>query len=69
MVLNISLSSFYFGYTVIYYSTISPDTISRLYHITYDNSIAEGLLNGAVSAGGLIGSYLSSLLLHHLSRR
>jgi MFS family permease len=28
-----------------------------------------GLLNGAVSVGGLIGSYLSSLLLSHFSRR
>lgn len=69
MVFNISLSAFYFGYTFIYYAAIPPETVSKLYHIGYDNALAEGLLNGAISIGGLGGSFLSSPLLHHLSRR
>lgn len=67
--INISLSSFYFGYSVIYLATIPFPTIASIYHIHEDSAFALGILNGAISLGGLIGSLLSSVLLEHLSRR
>jgi MFS family permease len=69
MAFSISLSFFYLGYTNIYYSTIPPETISRLYHIDTDVATAEGVLNGVVSIGGLIGCLLSSFIIRNFSRR
>jgi hypothetical protein len=63
IVVNITLSSFYFGYSCIYYASVPSETINRLYHINFDTATAEGFLNGAFSLGGLVGSCLSSFLL------
>lgn len=69
MAFTISLSFFYLGYTSIYYSTIPPETINKLYHIETDVATAEGILNGVVSIGGIIGCLCSSFIINHFSRR
>ena len=37
MCLNVALSSFYFGYTIVYLGTIPTDTIKDIYHTTISN--------------------------------
>jgi hypothetical protein len=70
MIINIALSSFYFGYCVVYFGQL--DTQTMLHIIKYDElntSVAKGLLNGCIPVGALIGALSSSFLLKNLSRR
>jgi MFS family permease len=69
MAFTISLSFFYLGYTNLYYSTIPPETINKLYHIETDVATAEGIINSVVSVGGLIGCLCSSFIINNFSRR
>lgn len=69
IVFNISLSSFYFGYSVIYFAAVPYETISKIYGIELDVALAQGLLNGAIGVGALFGSFLSSFLLNKFTRR
>lgn len=66
---NVSLSSFYFGYTIIYLSVLDFNLVIRIFDINISRSLAEGLITSCVPIGGLIGAYFSSYFIKHLSRR
>lgn len=67
--INISLSSLYFGYTIIYLNVIDFATVMDIFGITMERSQAQGFLTFCVPLGGLFGSLLSSYFLKNVSRR
>lgn len=69
LVINFSLSSFYFGYTIIYVNVVSFSTIMDVFNVTMEKSKAEGLLTFCVPLGGLFGAFLSSEFISKISRR
>lgn len=69
VVSTFSLSSFYFGYIIMYMSVIEFETIIAVFDIQMSKANAEGLLTFFVPLGGLIGSYLSSYFINNVSRR
>lgn len=69
IVLNISLSSFYFGYVIVYFGQLDIATIKDIFHIDLDETTAKGVLNGIIPVGALFGALGSSFLLKKLSRR
>lgn len=54
--LTYCLSSFYFGYSLVYFNTISYSTLERIYHLDIDRGIGEGTLSGCNSFGAIFGS-------------
>lgn len=70
MVLNIALSSFYYGYCMVYFAQMKIETMLDILNINSINkSLAGGLLNGVISIGALFGALLSSFLIKYFSRR
>ena len=70
MVLNLALSTFYFGYVVVYFGQLdTPTMLDILDYNDLNVNVANGLLNGCVPVGAPFGAFLSSLLLRKLSRR
>lgn len=69
LMINISLSSLYFGYTIIYLNVIDFATVMDIFGITMEKSQAQGFLTFCVPLGGLFGSLLSSYFLKNVSRR
>lgn len=66
---TISLSSFYFGYCMVYLGSIPIQTLKTIFGITLSDSVAQGLLNGCIPIGALFGSLSSSLFISKFSRR
>lgn len=70
MVLNLALSTFYFGYVVVYFGQLDTPTMLDILDFHGLNvNIANGLLNGCVPVGAPFGAFLSSILLKQFSRR
>lgn len=69
MVFNIALSSFYFGYIIVYLGQIPIKTIKSLFEIDLDEGTASGILNGCIPVGALFGALSSSILIPKFSRR
>lgn len=69
MTWNITISSFYFGYCMVYLGTINISTLKTIYDISLSNDVASGLLNGCIPIGGLLGAISTSFLIARLSRR
>jgi hypothetical protein len=69
IIVVISLSSFYFGYTIIYLSVIDFYTVIDIFSIDMERKNAEGLLTFCVPLGGLIGAWASSYFINNISRR
>ena len=69
MALNIALSSFYFGYCIVYFGQVKIEAIKEIFAFDVDLSIAKGLLNGCIPVGALFGALSSSILLAKFSRR
>jgi hypothetical protein len=67
--LNISLGSFYYGYSLAYLATIPIETIIKVFSIDLQPSVASGLLNGCIPVGGFLGAMGSSIIINHFSRR
>ena len=68
--LNITLSAFYFGYSIAYFGQLDVATMLRI--LDYDGidaSTAKGILNGCIPVGGLVGALCSSVLIRKLSRK
>ena len=66
---TIALSSFYFGYAMVYLPAMDFQSIYTLYHIPISYSVAQGILVACVPIGGGIGAVSSSLLIQKFSRR
>jgi hypothetical protein len=69
IIFNIALSSFYFGYSMVYLSSIDFATIYNLFNITINYQVAQGILVACIPIGGGLGAVSSSLLLSRFSRR
>ncbi len=68
--INISLSSFYFGYCVVYFGQLDNETILDIINFDdLDVNVAKGLLNGCIPIGALFGALFSSVLLKCFSRK
>ena len=66
---KLTLSGFYFGYCLVYLSTVPFDDVVEIYNITIDEDLAQGLMIGGVPIGGIIGSLLGLLVEKYLSPR
>ena len=69
IVLNICLSSFYFGYSMICFGQIEIDTLKDIFDIELNAGTALGILMGVPSIGGLLGALSTSILITKFSRR
>lgn len=69
IVLNIALSSFYFGYAIVYFGQLNINTIREIFNVDLEETTAKGVLNGCTPVGALIGALASSFLIKKLSRR
>lgn len=69
IVWNIALSSFYFGYSIVYLGQINTNTLKDVFSIDLSNGTTEGLLNGCIPIGGLFGALSSSFFISRFSRR
>lgn len=69
VICNISLSSFYFGYTIIYLSVIDFQVVMNIFAIDLSRNFSEGLLTSCVPIGGLLGAYVSYYFIKSLSRK
>jgi hypothetical protein len=69
IVLNIALSSFYFGYTIVALGQVPTKTLQEIFDITLSKGTTEGIINGCIPIGALIGALSSSLLISRFSRR
>jgi len=67
--LTVCISLFYFGYTLIYISTISFNVIVEDFKIDFNKSIAQGIFQGIVPIGGAVGAVSSAYFLQNLSRK
>jgi len=67
--MNIALSSFYFGYVIVYFGQLDIKSIKTIFNIDLDETTAKGILNGCIPVGALAGALGSSFLLKILSRR
>lgn len=69
MVLNIALSSFYFGYCIVYFGQLDIEAVREIVGFEVSPTVAQGLLNGCIPVGALLGALSSSILLAKFSRR
>lgn len=69
MTASIALASIYFGYIQVYLGAIKIETIVSVYHIEFDQSLAQGILNGCIPFGAIFGSLSIQFLLSKISRR
>ena len=69
MVFNIALSSFYFGYCIVYFGQLNIKKISQIFSINIDENTAKGVLNGCTPLGALVGALASFFLISMFSRR
>ena len=63
IIFNIALSSFFFGYAMVYLPSIDFDAIYKMYGIQINKQFAQGILVACVPIGGGLGAVSSSLLI------
>jgi len=69
VVSTFALGSFYFGYSIAYFSSIDFGTMIKIYGIKWDKDTAQGLYTGCIPIGGGIGALSSKMLMSQFSRR
>ena len=69
IVINLSLSNFYFGYCLVYISTVDFDTVIKTFEVTMPTETARGVLTGCIPFGALFGALIGKKLIHVFSRR
>jgi MFS family permease len=69
IVVNLSLSNLYFGYCLVYISTIDFNEVIEIFSISLESSTAKGILTGCIPVGAGIGALLGLKLIHVFSRR
>ena len=69
IILNISLSFFYFGYSIVYLGSIDIATLKKIYVTDISDGTASGVLNGCVPIGALFGALGSTFFIARFSRR
>ena len=66
---SFALSSFYYGYILIYLGSIPIATVITAYNIQLTEGQAKGLLNGCIPVGAILGAYFIRPLMKRYSRR
>lgn len=69
IVVNLSLSNFYFGYVLVYISTVEFEHVITTFKVTMPLETARGILTGCIPFGALLGALLGKKLIHVFSRR
>jgi hypothetical protein len=69
IVWNICLSSFYFGYCIVYLGQVKTETLQDIFNIDISKGTTEGILNGCIPIGALLGALCSSFFIARFSRR
>lgn len=69
MAWTISMSMYHFGYFLLYFNQIPIETLKEIYHIPLGDAISEGIINGCIPIGGLVGALSSSFFISRFSRR
>lgn len=65
----IGLSSFYFGFSLTYLSTIPSSTLEMSYGSSLGNPTVNAILIGCVPLGAILGSLLANPMMRVFSRR
>jgi hypothetical protein len=68
-IMVVSISSFYFGYALVYLSAIDFLTVLSVYHVTLDRGLAQGMLFACIPIGGVVGAMMSGIFVNRFSRR
>lgn len=69
MVINVGLSSFYFGFSLAYFNAINFDDIVQIYQLQgFDRSMTQGWITGCISAAACLGALISTYLINNFSR-
>jgi hypothetical protein len=63
------LTTFYFGYSLVYISVLSDNTLTDIYGSDFNQPIAKGFLIGSLTIGAMFGSFFSIFLIPLMSRR
>ena len=69
IVINTSLSNFYFGYCLVYISTVDFAVVISVWDVPFPFETARGILTGCIPVGALIGALMGKKLIHLFSRR
>jgi MFS family permease len=69
IVINLSLSNFYFGYCLVYISTVEFEGVIKTFGVNMPLETARGILTGCIPFGALFGALLGKKLIHVFSRR
>lgn len=69
MAWTIAMSLFHFGYFVLYITQIPIATLKEIYSIELEDGLTDGLLNGCIPIGGLVGALGSTFFISRYSRR
>jgi len=67
--LTLCMSNIYFGYTLVYLSSVDFPVIVKVYSIDYDINLAQGIFQGITPIGGAVGAVSSTYFISKLSRR
>ena len=68
IVVNLSLSNFYFGYCLAYLSTVDFHLVTCVFKVNLSYETARGVITGCIPIGALLGALAGKKLLHMFSR-
>jgi hypothetical protein len=60
---NTAISFFHFGYFLVYLGALPIDTVIRIYSVDINKAVAQGIMNGCIPIGALIGAVGSSFVI------
>lgn len=69
IIIIISLSSFYFGFSLTYLETISDAVLIEFYGNVIEESGTRPVLTGAMPIGAIFGSLFANILMKRFTRR
>ena len=69
MAMTYNLSTFYFGYSMVYFNATDYLTLQRIFSIDMDRGVGEGLFSGCISFGAIFGAALQRVTLQVFGRK
>ena len=69
MVLCYNLSSFYIGYTLVYFNAIPYGDTHRIFKIHLEYGIGEGLFSGLIEFGAVFGAFSMRYIFKYFTRK
>lgn len=64
-----NLSSFYFGYSMVYFNATDYPILEKMFSIDLDRGVGEGILSGCIAFGAIFGAAFQRAALSILGRK